>query len=114
MKDLLEYLSKNGWREFPTYPPTKPEKMHKLFCKQLLGLTRCYNNPDKAIQVCLNFTQIDINGVVTDMVTVYIRGQVGEETWYTMEAYSMSPECFIRTNEEVIYKLGKAWEALHV
>lgn len=113
MEELLKYLQTNSWKEYPTCPPRQPERIHKLFCKSLPELIRCSYTENSSMQVCLDFIQFNIYGRLNNNVTVSMCGQVGNETWYALEAYSMSIECFIRTNEEVIDKLSKAWEALH-
>ena len=113
-KELLQYLIENGWKEYPTYPPNHPERVHKLFCKKVSSLTRCSSNIDKEQDVCVTFTQFDIHDASSEIVSVSIRGEVQNTTWYTIEAYSMSPEYFINNNKDIVDRLSKAWEALHV
>ena len=111
MKELIAYLQVHGWKEYPTYVAVQPERTHRLWCKRIATLNPCTSNEWN--QLCLHYTELDVHGNISDSVTVDLRGEVEGTTWYTLEAYSMSPKHFIANADSIATKLSRAWEALH-
>lgn len=111
-EELKFYLENSNWKEEDTFQPVFPETEKKFFIKAIDHLTGvpCQLNL-KAPNLGLNYSCLIIHGKETEFLTVSIKGQV-RNLWYNLEAYSLSPEEFMRNELRLTDKLIASWEAL--
>jgi hypothetical protein len=108
---LEEFLAKEGWKEYPTYPPGHIERVHRLWYKPICTID-CSSN-EKSPNLCLNYIEFNMDWAVSENITLSITGEVAETTWYALQAYSLSIKDFIEHSSTIEHKLIASWEALH-
>ena len=108
-RELEQYLVGNGWKEYPTFPPRWPEVLNRLWHKPLQGIVDCTSN-NKPPNLTLSAVKFDRPNSLC--ITVYVRGEVEETTWYTLEAYSLSISELMQREAEITTKLCRAWNSL--
>ena len=116
LKIFRQYLTNKGWKQYPSQSLVYPEVVRELWCKELLGvpeLKKCTSNEEAPV-LCLDIVQFG-NGLVVsaELINIYIRGQVEDATWYTLEAYSLSFQEVYARLHEITAKLCIAWNTLH-
>lgn len=112
--ELKEYLQEHGWKQYINPIPTcLPELDTELWCKTLNESASICTSSLKSPQLCLIITNYIPGITIPDNYTMYIRGEVGGNTCYTLEVYSMQEEDFLARWEDIERRLTIAWNVLH-
>ena len=110
-QEQLNFILSQGYKEYPTYLPTFPEREHKLFCKPVSTAVECTSNA-KEPQYNISYTCCSIHNIDTDFFSIYIRASSKSGTWYSLEAYSLSFAELKDKLRMLEFELKLAWENL--